>query len=53
MDKNIIINIKKKQINFNRNDLETSFENDKINNIPKIMPEMKFMNGVETNNSII
>ena len=52
MDKNIIINIKKKQINFNRNDLETSFENDKINNIPKIMPEMKFINGVETNNSI-
>ena len=47
MDKNFIINIKKKKINFNRSDLDTSFENDKIDNIPKIMPEMRFINGMD------
>ena len=48
--KNIIINIKKKNFDLNTSDIDSSFENDKIDNIPKIMPDMKFINGMETNN---
>ena len=48
--KNIIINIKKKKFDLNTSGSNDSFENDKINNIPKIMPDMKFINGMETNN---
>ena len=48
--KNIIINIKKKKFDLNASDSDSSFENDKIDNIPKIMPDTKFINGMETNN---
>ena len=48
--KNIIINIKKKKFDLNSSDVNSSGENDKIKSIPRIMPDMKFINGMETNN---
>ena len=48
--KNLIINIKKKKFDLNSSDVNSSGENDKIKSIPRIMPDMKFINGMETNN---
>ena len=48
----MIINIRKKKFNFDNSELNISFENnenDKIDNIPKVMEDMKFINGMETN----
>ena len=48
--KNIIINIKKKKFDLNTSDIDSSSENDKIDNIPKITTEKKFINGMEIDN---
>ena len=50
MDKNPIINIKKKKFDLNVSDFNSSFENEKIGNSQKIIPDIKFINGMETNN---
>ena len=47
----MIINIRKKKLNIDNSEINLSFENDndKIDNIPKIMTDLKFINGMETN----
>ena len=50
MEKKININIKKKKFDLNSADFNSSFENEKIGKSPKIIPDVKFSNGMETNN---
>ena len=50
METNPIINIKKKKFDLNVSDINSSFENEKISSSPKIIPDIKFINGMETNN---